>query len=80
MLLRVGFDVSKAQARLSVSLLLLSMDLVVELSVTSPEPCLSSGSYTPSMMIVNLTCETVSKSQLNIFVFKHCNGYGVSFQ
>lgn len=45
MSLRVGFEVSEAQARPSgsLSLFLLPVDLDIEFSASSPAPCLHSG-------------------------------------
>ena len=45
--LGVGFEVTKTQARLSGSLFLLPVDLDVELSVTSPAPCLLVCDHAP---------------------------------
>ena len=55
MTLEVGFEVSCAQAMLSVahSLLLLPLDPDVELSAPSPVPCLPVCCYASTMMIMD---------------------------
>jgi hypothetical protein len=73
----VSLGVSKAQARPSVSLLLLLEDPDVKLSANTSVcvlPC------SPAMRITDLTSEAVSQPQLKAFFYKSCHGHGVSSQ
>jgi hypothetical protein len=46
----------------------------------SPSPVLSAGllPMLPALIIMDLTSEVVSQSQLNVFLYKTCCGHGVS--
>jgi hypothetical protein len=73
----LGFEVSKAQARPNISLLLLHMDPDGELSDPSPAPYFPVCSHA-SCHDNRLPFETVSKPQLNAFFHKSCHGHSIS--
>ena len=52
---------AQAKARAAHSLLLLPADQDVELSAPSPAPCLPAWAIFPTMMMIDLTSETVSQ-------------------
>ena len=45
-----------------------------------PAPCLPGCCHASTMMIMDLTSETVSQAQLNVVLYKSCHGPGVSSQ
>jgi hypothetical protein len=80
MSLGVSFEVPKAQARPSVSsLLLLLTDPSVELSAISPAPCLCEV-VPPAMMIMDYASGTISMRQLNVLFYKNCCGHAAFLQ
>jgi hypothetical protein len=78
--LRIGFEVSDAQAMLNViSFISLSADQDVKLSAPSPAPCLPIC-YHVSSHDNGLNLRTLSQTQLNVFLYKTCCDRGVSSQ
>jgi hypothetical protein len=66
----MGFGVSDAQARPSVTLFLLPMNPDVELSAPSPARCLLVQCHVPMVIIINQTSEIVIQPQLNAFFIR----------
>ena len=61
------------------SVVFVPADQDVEL-LTPPIPFLPAHVMFPTMMIIDLTSETISHSQLNVCLDKSCLGHGVSSQ
>ena len=75
----VGFEVSKAQPRSSVSLFLLPVDPDVKFSLLQHRVC-PRATMLPDTMTMDWISETVSQPQLNVFLYKRGHGHGVSSQ
>ena len=56
------------------------VDPDVELSATSPAPCLPTYHHAPHHDNNGLSSETISQPQFNVFLYKSCCGHGVSSQ
>ena len=57
----------------------MQVDQDVDLSAP-PAPCVPACCHASTMMIMDLTSETVSQAQLNVVLYKSCHGHGVSSQ
>ena len=64
----MGFEVSEANAKPRVFLILMAVDQDVGLSATTPVPCLPAGHYVPSRNDNRLSSETAVKTPIKCFL------------